>query len=94
MARLKYSARALADLDRLYSFLQQHDPQRAKFAIDRICEAVFILKQHPLIGRACEDRLRELIISRGRTGCIALYRYLEVEDVVLVVGIRHQREAG
>lgn len=94
MARLKYSAQALADLDRLDTFLLEHDPQSAKPAIDRICEAVLILKQHPLIGRACEDRLRELIISRGRTGYIALYRYVESEDVVLVVGVRHQREAG
>jgi plasmid stabilization system protein ParE len=50
------------------------------------------LKDHPLIGRPVEADLRELLISRGRTGYIALYRYNPANDVVLVLRIRHQRE--
>ncbi|HYV46759.1 MAG TPA: type II toxin-antitoxin system RelE/ParE family toxin [Myxococcaceae bacterium] len=90
---MKYSTRALADLDRLSDFLLEHDPLLADRAIDRICEAVFILKDHPMIGRLVEGGLRELLISRGRTGYIALYRFDEVEDVVQVLSVRHQREA-
>jgi hypothetical protein len=41
-----------------------------------------------------QDNFRELIISRGKTGYIALYEYDETADVVLVLAIRHQREAG
>jgi len=34
------------------------------------------------------------VISRGRSGYLALYRYDEDRDRVLVLTIRHQREAG
>ncbi|HSS05719.1 MAG TPA: type II toxin-antitoxin system RelE/ParE family toxin, partial [Rhodanobacteraceae bacterium] len=37
---------------------------------------------------------RELVISRGHSGYIALYSYEQLEDTVLVLAIRHQREAG
>jgi plasmid stabilization system protein ParE len=38
--------------------------------------------------------LRELVISKGRTGYVALYRYLPEQDRVDVLAIRHQRESG
>ena len=34
------------------------------------------------------------MISRGKTGYIALYRYDEIRDAVRVLAIRHQREIG
>ena len=37
---------------------------------------------------------RMLVLSRGRHGYIAKYRWLPVEDVVLILAVRHQREAG
>ncbi len=62
--------------------------------VTRVREAVSILAEHPLVGRPVEKGLRELVISRGRTGYLALYRFFEEEDVVLVLALRHQREAG
>jgi plasmid stabilization system protein ParE len=53
-----------------------------------------VLKRHPLIGRPVEYGYRELIISRGRTGYVALYTYEEASDIVLILAIRHQRESG
>lgn len=41
-----------------------------------------------------EQGLRELLISRGRTGYVALYRYNASSDTVLLLRIRHQREAA
>ncbi|SCY10251.1 hypothetical protein SAMN05216420_102306 [Nitrosospira sp. Nl5] len=38
--------------------------------------------------------MRELIISRGRTGYVALYSLEEDQDAVLILAICHQREAG
>ena len=38
--------------------------------------------------------MRELVISRGKTGYVALYRYLSGQDVILVLAVRHQRELG
>lgn len=94
MARLSYSARALADLERLVEFLLESDPAAALETADLITEAVQILRNHPLVGRPCEAELRELVISRGGSGYLALYDYVEAQDVVLILVIRHQREAG
>lgn len=94
MARLSYSARAFADLDRLTDFLKESDPVAAGETIDLIAEAVSILKRHPLIGRPVEGGLRELVVSRGRTGYVALYSHEPEHDAVLILAIRHQREAG
>jgi hypothetical protein len=38
--------------------------------------------------------LRELVISRGRTGYVALYTYDKERDRVWIKTIRHQREGG
>jgi len=46
------------------------------------------------IGRPAEHGLHELVISRGNTGNVALYRYLEASHIVLVLALRHQGEAG
>ncbi len=94
MARLIYAAHALADLDRLADFLLQAEPTAALETVDLIIEAVQVLENHPLIGRSAEDGLRELVISRGKSGYVALYSFEETQDVVLLLSVRHQREAG
>jgi len=94
MARLIYSSSAFNDLDRLTEFLIDTDPVGASQTVELIAEAVTILKHHPLIGRPVEDHLRELVISRGKTGYVALYSYESEYDTVLILAIRHQRESG
>ena len=94
MATVSYAPRALADLERLCDFLAESDPHAAVRTIDLIVDAVAILEQHPLMGRPAEADLRELVISRGKSGYLALYRYDGERDRVLVLAIRHQREAG
>ncbi len=94
MARVIYSARAFADLERLIDFLRETDPAAATDTVGLIAEAVQVLENHPLIGRLAEQGMRELVISRGRSGYIALYSYEEPHDAVLVLALRHQREAG
>ena len=94
MARLIYSARALADLERLVDFLLASDPAEALKTVDLIAEAVGLLANHPLIGRPVEDEMRELLISRGRSGYVALYAFEAAHDVVLILAVRHQRELG
>ncbi len=53
-----------------------------------------LLAEHPLLGRRAEDGRRELILERGRFGYVAKYRWLAAEDVVLILAVRHQLEAG
>lgn len=94
MARIIFSQIALADLEKLTDFLIEVDPLAAAETVDLIEEAIGVLKRHPLIGRQVESDLRELIISRGKTGYVALYSYEADQDAILILAIRHQREAG
>jgi plasmid stabilization system protein ParE len=94
LATVAYSARALADLDRLFDFLAATNPAAAINAAEVILDAVRILERHPYIGRPVRGPLRELVISYGRTGYVALYRVSAGRDRVEVLAIRHQREAG
>lgn len=94
MARLTLEETAREDLERLVEFLLLEDPVAAQQTSDLILDALLILARHPLIGRPVEEGLRELVISRGRTGCVALYEYSENEDLAVVLSVRHQREAG
>lgn len=94
MARVVYSRHAFSDLERLADFLSEKAPSAAIEAMDVIRDGVEILGRHPLIGRPCEQGLRELLISYGKSGYVALYSYERPQDVVLVLAIRHQREAG
>ncbi|MBR7800225.1 type II toxin-antitoxin system RelE/ParE family toxin [Undibacterium fentianense] len=94
MARIIYSQRALDDLERLVDFLFDDDPNVALQTVDLIQEAISLLEHHPLIGRPVKNELRELVISRGNTGYVGLYSFEEIDDVILVLAIRHHREAG
>jgi plasmid stabilization system protein ParE len=94
VTELIYSPRAVADIERLSEFLLESDPRAAVSTFDLIVSALEILIQHPLIGRRVEDDLRELVISRGHSGYLALYHHDPVRDEIVVHAIRHQREAG
>jgi len=94
LAEIIYSRKALADLERLTDFLLQQDPVAASKTTNLIIEAVEVLENHPLIGRNAEQDLRGLVISRGKSGYLALYSHESKQDVVLVLAIRHQRESG
>jgi plasmid stabilization system protein ParE len=94
VARVEVSARALRDLERLFDFVAEIDPVQALAQVSSVRAAFEVLADHPLLGRIAEGGLRELVLSRGRYGYIAKYRWLSAEDVVLVLAVRRQREAG
>lgn len=94
MTRLVFAPRALGDIDRLADFLLDESPELAAETGPLLASALEVLKHHPLIGRPAEHELRELLISRGRTGYVALYRYDVSSDTALVLAIRHQRESA
>ena len=94
MAQVIYAAEALADLDRLAQFLLEQAPETAADVLERATEAIEILIDHPLIGRRVHGELRELVILRGASGSIALYRFDPVRDIARMLRIRHQREVG
>ena len=94
MPAILYLPRALDDLQRLRDFLADTDVVTADETIFLIVDAVDVLAAHPLLGRTAGEGVRELVVSRGRTGYLALYRYDEDKDQILLAAIRHQREAG
>lgn len=94
MALIVYSSQAFRDFERIFYFIAADDALLPAIAVEAIREAIAILERHPFIGRPAEEGLRELLISRGSTGYVALYRYIERSDIVLVLALRHQREAG
>lgn len=88
VARVIYSRQAFADLDRLADFPIEEAPRAAIAAIDVIRDGIEMLERHPFVGRSCEEGLRELLISYGKSGYVALYSYEKREDLVLVLAIR------
>jgi addiction module RelE/StbE family toxin len=94
LLRIVFAPQAVDDLERLTDFLIENDKNAALHTLELIEEAVQILKRHPLIGRLCDGCLRELVISRGKSGYVALYSYEESSNMILISAIRHQKESG
>lgn len=92
--RVVLTRNARSDLKRLYEFLEQRDPIAAARARDAIRKAFGLLTDFPFSCRKASSEtpfLRELIISFGSAGYVALF---EVTDhkTVTVLAVRHQRE--
>ena len=94
MASIAFTEQAREDLERIFDFLAGTEPALAVSATSAILEAIAVLDGSPLIGRPVEEGRHELVISRGKSGYVAKYKYFELQDAVLVLAIRHQREAG
>lgn len=92
MTTVVYAARALDDIERLADFLRVNEVRAGKETGELIISAIEILRLHPLVGRIAEHGLRELVISRGNNGYVALYRYDAAKDRAIILAIRHQRE--
>ncbi len=73
-------------------FLREQSPEAASRAVSAITSAIDTLERHPLIGRRVDGEIRELVISYGKSGYLALYRHVPARDEVRILAIRHQRE--
>jgi toxin ParE1/3/4 len=92
MSRIILAAKVQGDFDRILDFLLAHAPEYASERIGAIIQAIDVLALSPLIGRPAAWGQRELIISTGASGYLALYRYDPVQDTVYVLAVRSQRE--
>ena len=94
MARIRFSQGAFLSLSRIVEFTKKTNAADTGIIVATIEDGIRILGRHPLMGRLCEEGLRELVISRGRSGFVALYEYRDEVDETWILAIRHQREAG
>jgi plasmid stabilization system protein ParE len=92
MTRLVHTPEAAQDLEALVDFLLLNRPEYAVETVDLVLDVLSVLERHPLMGRPVAHGMRELVISRGRSGYLALYVHDPAADVVIVLALRHQRE--
>ena len=92
MSQVIFSAQVKTDFDRIFDFLFEHAPDSATTRIQAIVRAIEVLQSSPLIGRPAAYGQRELVISTGKSGYLALYRYDPAQDKVFVLAVRSQQE--
>lgn len=93
--RVRYTAEARQDLLLLYRFLLEEDIEASRRAYEAIVKATALLQDFPFTCRKADPAnpfLRELLISFGASGYVALFE-IENADTVTILAIRHQREA-
>lgn len=92
---VRFTIEAQQDIKRLYKFILERDDSgyaNAERALNAIKTGIDSLKHNPFSCRKTNTPfLRELVISFGTTGYVALF---EIEDnqTVTILAIRHQRE--
>lgn len=74
--------------------MREHASTDRDERLSGVIAAIDVLMASPLIGRPCDDGLRELVIGRGMRGYLALYHYDERLDLVRILAIRSQKESG
>lgn len=94
--QVRFTPDAEDDLVRLYDFLLQFDMDIADRALLVIKDAFRLLEQFPFSCRKAVNglhgpRIRELVISFGASGYVALF---EIDDAstVTILAVRHQWE--
>lgn len=95
MPHLIWTPQALADVQRLYRFLSSKNLDAARRTVQAIRQEVKVLTLQPGMGRPIEDlpvEFREWVIDFGDSGYVARYRL--DGDAIVVLAVRHQREAG
>lgn len=94
MARIELAPKVDEDFDRILEHLASYLVENATQRIAEIITALDVLEQNPLIGRPVANGKWELVIGPRSRGYLALYRYVAEMDMVFVLAIRSQREAG
>ena len=97
---VQFSAAADEDLERLFDFILQRELESAsgdldipERALQAIKQGIGFLSSSPFACRKLGESpfIRELVITFGRSGCVALYEIVD-DSTVIIGAIRHQWE--
>jgi len=84
--RLRYRAQALADIDAIHRFLEEHSPAGARNVLHAIYASVHLIAEHPLSYQSTDD-------SDIRVHVVRRYRYKIFCSVtgatVEIIHVRH-----
>jgi plasmid stabilization system protein ParE len=92
--KVRFTQTAKDDIERFYTFLAEQDVIAAQHALASITKAIDLLKSFPFTCRKVSSNdpfLRELVISFGINGYVALFE-IENDELVTILCLRHQRE--
>jgi plasmid stabilization system protein ParE len=95
--RVEVHPDAKADIVRLHEFLADYDLEVASKALKTIEASFAAMSRHPYICRKVQregfpSEWRELIISFGNSGYLALFE-ITSDELVTVMAVKHQRES-
>ena len=94
VATLELAPEITEDFDRIFEHFAEYNPDAAPERTTEIIEGLELLTRHPMIGRPLASELRELVLGTKNRGYLALYKYWAELEIVFVLAIRSQREAG
>ena len=94
MARIELAPDVAEDFERILDHLERFEAVDLPGRVEEIVQAISVLAHNPQIGRPAKGENRELVIGRQSHGYVALYRYIEELDLVFVLAVKSQREAG
>lgn len=92
--QVRFTKAAREDIKRLYAFLLEQDKSTAQRALVAIKKAIELLNAFPYSCRKAQADnpfMRELVISFGNNGYVALFE-IEENAMVTILAVRHQRE--
>lgn len=96
MSQIKYSEQAEFDLIRLADFMAQLNPDFRTIVLQTIYNGISRLADFPRMYSVSPDErfkeYREIKIPFGNGTYLAIYRYVEAIDLVVIVAIKHSLE--
>ncbi len=95
MSQIVFSQAAIRDLERLRNFLRPKNPSAAERAVKAIIHGINALGVLPFAGRLIDGLphdFRDWLIDFGDSGYVVRYRI--DGDMIVVLAVRHQKEAG
>jgi plasmid stabilization system protein ParE len=92
MASVIWSTSALTDLDRLYNFLTEIDPELSAKAIQAIVEFGGSLSKNPRRGTPIVDTpgLRKILVPFGKSSY--MIHYIILDEEILILRVYHGRQ--